>query len=83
MNGGGIRGSIKMGKITIRDLLSIFPFGNNLVVVSLKGKEIKDMLEHSVSKMGECGVEKSGGFLQVSGKYNFRWVEIKRTYLNK
>ena len=71
MNGGGIRVSIKEGKITLRDLMSVFPFGNNLVVVALKGKEIKEMLEHSVSKMGECGVEKSGGFLQVSGKYSF------------
>ena len=57
-----------MGKITIRDLLSIFPFGNNLVVVTLKGEEIRKMLEFSASMIDECGSGSRGGFLQVSGE---------------
>ena len=57
-----------MGKITIRDLLSIFPFGNNLVVVTLKGEEIRNMLEFSASMIDECGSGSRGRFLQVSGR---------------
>ena len=47
--------------------MSVCPFGNNLVVVTLKGKEIKSMLEHSASLLDECGHNTDGGFLQVSG----------------
>ena len=70
VNGGGIRGSIQKGKITIRDIMGVFPFGNNLVVITLTGKEIKEMLEHAASKLDGCGNGKYGGFLQVSGRKN-------------
>ena len=67
MNGGGIRASISKGNITTRQLMAVFPFGNNLVVVTMSGKDIKDMLEQSASLLDECGNGDDGGFLQVSG----------------
>ena len=67
MNGGGIRVSISKGNITTRQLMAVFPFGNNLVVVTMSGKDIKDMLEQSASLIDECGIGDNGGFLQVSG----------------
>ena len=67
MNGGGIRASISKGNITTRQIMAVFPFGNNLVVVTMSGKDIKDMLERSASLLDECGNGDDGGFLQVSG----------------
>ena len=70
LNGGGIRNGIDKGNITMRQLMSVCPFGNNLVVVALKGKEIKSMLEYGASKLSECGSGDAGRFLQVSGNLN-------------
>ena len=86
MNGGGIRASISKGNITTRQIMAVFPFGNNLVVVTMSGKDIKDMLEQSASLLDECGNGDNGGFLQVSGILSqtiFRFMhvmnKIKRT----
>ena len=67
-NGGGIRASIDKGKITLGEVLTTMPFGNNLVTLDLTGQELMDALEHSVS-----GIETGEGrFLQVSGiKYKY------------
>ena len=67
MNGGGIRASISKGNITTRQIMAVFPFGNNLVVITMSGKDIKDMLEQSAALLDECGNGDDGGFLQVSG----------------
>ena len=63
INGGGIRKSISKGDITYRDIINVFPFGNQLCVLDVTGQQILDALEWSVREMpGE-----HGGFLQVSG----------------
>ncbi|WP_270180340.1 cell wall-binding repeat-containing protein [Alkalihalobacillus sp. CinArs1] len=62
-NGGGIRASIDEGPITMGEVLTTMPFGNNLVTLDLTGQEIIDSLEHGVS-----GIEDGQGrFPQVSG----------------
>ena len=62
-NGGGIRRSIDKGKITMKELISMFPFNNDTCVVELTGQQILDALEWgSRAVPGE-----NGGFLQVSG----------------
>lgn len=67
-NGGGIRTSIPKGPITVGKVYEVLPFGNTLVVMDLKGKEIKAALENGVSQW-EQG---AGRFLQVSGlRYAF------------
>ena len=60
-NGGGIRASIDTGEITLGEVLTVLPFGNNLVTLDLTGEEILAALEHSVSARG------AGGFMQVAG----------------
>lgn len=60
-NGGGIRASMDEGDITLGEVLTVLPFGNNLVTLDLTGEEILAALEHSVSTPG------AGGFMQVSG----------------
>ncbi|SES22701.1 2',3'-cyclic-nucleotide 2'-phosphodiesterase / 3'-nucleotidase / 5'-nucleotidase [Gracilibacillus ureilyticus] len=62
-NSGGIRTFIDKGPITIGEILTVMPFGNTLALMELKGSELKEALEHSVSQTPN----ESGGFLQVSG----------------
>ncbi|WP_231893425.1 5'-nucleotidase C-terminal domain-containing protein [Rossellomorea aquimaris] len=69
-NGGGIRASIDAGDITLGEVLTTMPFGNNLVTLNLTGQEILDALEHSVSRVE--GTDAPGEFLQVSG-INFKY----------
>ncbi|QKY70097.1 5'-nucleotidase C-terminal domain-containing protein [Lentibacillus sp. CBA3610] len=62
-NGGGIRAPIDEGEITAGEVINVLPFGNNPVVATLTGQEIKDILEHSVRQ----APAENGGFLHVSG----------------
>ncbi len=67
-NGGGIRTSIPKGSITVGKVYEVLPFGNTLVVMDLKGSEIKAALENGVSQWENA----AGRFLQVSGlRYTF------------
>lgn len=45
INGGGLRADIPMGDITFNDVLSVFPFNNQVVLAEVTGQTIKDMLE--------------------------------------
>lgn len=49
-NGGGIRASIPTGDITVNDIVTVFPYGNVVVVKELTGAEIKEALELGVSE---------------------------------
>lgn len=49
-NGGGIRASIEAGDITMNDLVTVFPFGNTIMVKEIKGSDIKAALELGVSE---------------------------------
>ncbi len=63
VNSGSIRANIKKGVVTLKDVYDVLLFDNYVVVLKLRGKEILQALEHSVSKV-ELG---KGAFLQVSG----------------
>lgn len=71
-NGGGIRASIAEGKITRKDLVTVFPFGNYVVTKNVTGQAIVDTMEHGVKDYPEL----SGGFPQVSG-ITFKFDESK------
>lgn len=43
MNNGGIRNDLPKGEVTLGDIFKVSPFENNLVLIKLKGKDIKDM----------------------------------------
>jgi 5'-nucleotidase / UDP-sugar diphosphatase len=67
-NGGGIRESIDEGPITLGEVLTTMPFGNNLVTLDMTGAEIIASLEHGVSAVES----EQGRFAQVSGlQYSF------------
>ncbi len=63
MNGGGIRSSIPRGAITMGQILEVLPFGNEIAIVTLSGRQLVAALENGVSQV-ESG---AGRFPQVAG----------------
>jgi len=62
VNGGGVRADLGPGEITLGDVLTALPFGNEVVVLDVPGAALREALELCArEKVGE------GGFLQVSG----------------
>ena len=63
VNGGGVRASIPAGDITLRQIMQVNPFGNQICVLEVTGQQILDALEYASRNVpGE-----SGSFMQVSG----------------
>ncbi len=62
-NGGGIRSSIKAGNISKKDLYTVLPFPNTLVIVEATGAELKQALENGVSQIDQG----AGRFPQIAG----------------
>ncbi len=50
LNNGGIRSIINKGNITTRTAFELMPFENNLVVVSLKGEQILEMIQYIIKE---------------------------------
>ena len=75
IGGGSVRTSISKGDITMKDIINVMPFNNDVCVSEVTGQQILDALEWGVRMApNECG-----GFLQVSGlKYEFD-TSIKST----
>lgn len=80
VNGGGIRQTVKPGKVTKGDIVGVMPFGNTVSQVEITGNEMYAMFEHSLrsihatDKNGKVITDENGlpllgangGFLQVS-----------------
>ena len=66
MNSGGIRSNTTyaVGPLSRRDILSILPFSNPSVKLSVTGATLRAALENGVSRLG---AEEAGRFPQVSG----------------
>ena len=64
MNMGGIRNILNAGVITVGDIFQICPFENALAVVTLSGKELRELMEQ-IAALGGEGV--SGVQLVISG----------------
>ncbi|AJS60070.1 5'-nucleotidase C-terminal domain-containing protein [Paenibacillus sp. IHBB 10380] len=62
-NGGGIRTSIDAGTITKGGVITVLPFGNQIVTLNVSGADLKAALENGVSDYPEP----KGAFPQVSG----------------
>jgi 2',3'-cyclic-nucleotide 2'-phosphodiesterase (5'-nucleotidase family) len=60
-NAGGIRAGIPAGEVTAGDLYRVLPFDNRLVVVEMKGWQVRQLLDFIARRIG------GGGFAQVSG----------------
>ena len=63
INGGGVRANIAEGDITYGDIISVFPFNNEVCIIEATGQQILDALEWGAKAVPD----EFGGFLQVSG----------------
>jgi 2',3'-cyclic-nucleotide 2'-phosphodiesterase (5'-nucleotidase family) len=70
-NGGGIRDILPAGDVTQGDIVSVLPFGNNLVVIEVTPAILWDVMENSVSALPGAG-----RFLQVSDGLRFTFDEL-------
>ncbi|RUR29050.1 bifunctional metallophosphatase/5'-nucleotidase [Vreelandella nanhaiensis] len=61
-NGGGIRGPIPVGDVTVGELIAVQPFGNRLTLMEVTGAELLETFEIALANVP---IE-SGAFLQVS-----------------
>lgn len=62
-NGGGIRASIEIGDVTMKDMKTVFPYGNTIAIVEVTGAQLLKLLEAST-----CSTPAAiGAFPQVSG----------------
>ncbi|MFD3448407.1 5'-nucleotidase C-terminal domain-containing protein [Microbacteriaceae bacterium 4G12] len=69
-NSGGIRDDIKAGEVTWGAAYAVQPFGNQILVKSYTGQQIKDALEQQWSRSDR------DVFLQISGfKYTYKKAE--------
>ena len=64
-NSGGLRADMDAGTITLGDVISTFPFPNELTVMDLTGKQVRGLMEHSASL--------TNGVLQVSQGLEMRY----------
>jgi len=64
-NSGGLRADMDAGTITLGDVISTFPFPNELTVMDLTGKQVRGLMEHSASL--------TNGVLQVSKGLEMRY----------
>ena len=65
-NGGGIRGGrvyTAGSTITRRDVLAELPFGNRVVTIEIRGRDLRSALENGFSRLADA----AGRFPQVSG----------------
>ncbi len=62
-NGGGIRDSIDVGPITVKEIITVFPFGNYIVAKEVTGAEILEALEFGVRSYPDT----EGGFPHIGG----------------
>ena len=75
LGGGNIRANLNKGEITYKDIISVFPWGDDLVVVEATGQQIVDALEWGCRNVPD----ELGGFLQVSGLSYEIYVAIPST----
>jgi 2',3'-cyclic-nucleotide 2'-phosphodiesterase (5'-nucleotidase family) len=50
---GGMRAALPKGNITVRNVFELMPFENELVILTLSGKDVKSLAEFIVSKNGQ------------------------------
>ena len=83
-NPGGVRSDLiysaaKGGVVTYGDLLTVAPFGNDLVTVDLTGAQIIRLLEQQwealncAAKSGPTTLNSCGRMLQVSSQLSYSW----------
>ncbi len=59
-NFGGVRSDLQIGPLTPRDIFKVLPFGNTIVVIAMKGAQLRKLIESKISR-GRSGLAIGGG----------------------
>ena len=86
LNHGGIRSIISKGDITTRTAYEVMPFENSVVVVTLKGEQINEMMEylskakraHPISNQVQLTLDKDGNI--KSATVHGEPIDVTKTY---
>ena len=79
-------GKVKAGQLVYNDLFTIYPYENQLYVVSMSGREIKDYLEYSYDAwINTVSGRKSDNLLKIRNAADprtgqKRWSFVERSY---
>ena len=49
LNSGAIRADFNAGPVTLEQLINVYPFPDNLTVVELSGKQVRELIEYSLT----------------------------------
>lgn len=71
-NFGGIRVDMPAGQVIVDDIMSMFPFRNDVVFMTIKGSQVRGMLE----RMAEHGFGVLGGMKVVAEESKLVSVEV-------
>lgn len=63
VNAGGIRDTLYQGDVTVESILTVLPFGGEVVTATMSGRDLKKYLTHLVFDL----TPGSGSFPQISG----------------
>jgi 2',3'-cyclic-nucleotide 2'-phosphodiesterase (5'-nucleotidase family) len=74
LNSGGIRAPLPKGNITTRHAFEIMPFENSIVILGLKGIQIKELIEQFIKDKKSHPL--SGIKIYLSKDYNIENIEI-------
>ncbi|HEU4724456.1 MAG TPA: bifunctional UDP-sugar hydrolase/5'-nucleotidase [Candidatus Eisenbacteria bacterium] len=55
MNAGGIRSPLPAGDVRVRDIVTMLPFDNRIVVVTMTGAEVQRLLDRIARHLGKSG----------------------------
>ena len=69
VNGGGNRANLDAGEVSMREVTSVLPFDNNMMLIDTSGQTIWDALQNGISAYPAT----NGKFPQVAGMtYSFK-----------
>ena len=63
-NGGGLRADIAQGDMTVRDVFSVLPFGNELDIVQMDGRMVRWVVERRVAG-SSSGIHTAGARIVI------------------
>jgi 5'-nucleotidase / UDP-sugar diphosphatase len=79
-NVGGLRSDLPAGDLTVKDVFSVLPFGNELVLVEMDGAMVRKIIERKVR--GNSGGLCIAGVNTVFNKTREDWDRVCRLELN-
>ncbi len=81
INLGGIRGDIPTGPVTYRDVFNVMPFDNQIVLMEIDGKTLKDIIEVRIA-FGAAGLRVSRGMEIVYSKERPNHDRVTKLVIN-